>query len=77
MFQSYQILYLEILNYKALKYSKSMHLITDPTSGLSTEKPFQEGQINGGLCCYYQNGLITFSINFHLELEVRDVGIGW
>lgn len=36
MFQSYQILYLEILNYEALKYIKSMHLITDPTSGLAT-----------------------------------------
>lgn len=37
MFQSYQILYLEILNYEALIYVKSMHLITDPTSGLAQE----------------------------------------
>lgn len=70
-------LYLEILNYEALKYIRSMYLIADPTSDLATEKPFHEGQIHRDLCCYYQNGLITYSINFHLELEVGDVGIAW
>lgn len=46
MVQSYQIFYFEILNYEALKYIKSRHPITDPTSGHATEEPFHEGQIH-------------------------------
>lgn len=69
MFQSYQNFYFEILNYEALKYIKCRHPITDPTSGLATEEPFHEGQIHRGLCCYYQNGLITFSLNFYFLLR--------
>lgn len=52
-----------------LKYVISLCPITDSTGGLATEEPFHEGQIHRGLCCYYQNWLITFSLNFHFMLR--------